>query len=318
MSAVPRGNPTQRLVRETMVAAGGYWRPLAAVARLLEELGELSELPAAGGEPPAELAGELADLWIITTALADQFLAEVAEPGSAEGSGTADASAALQEAGQVGVSAVLHEAGPVGVSAVLRAAGPIARVVNHYDGPKVPRADSPLPSLGDAIAAFHSTLGRLARASGVELGAAVREKIERIHARGDIERFGREGFDPSTAPLLDAVGGAVASGHLPRRLWAGPDLGTGSVSAEERAAAARGSLEMFAKAAPAEGIEGFLIAGPEPPALAGAGAWLGALVATLDPEGSTRALVLGGAGLRARAVSLPGEKRVHALFAAAG
>ena len=294
MSAIRRGNAMQRLVRETMIAAGGYWRPLAAVARLLEELGELSELPAVGGEAPAELGDELADLWIITTALADQFLAEVAEPGSS------------------------GETGDVDIGAALRAAGPIARVVNHYDGPKVPRADSPLPSLADAIAAFHSTLGRLARASEVELGAAVRGKIERIHARGDIERFGREGFDPSTAPLLEAVKGAVAAGQLPSRLWAGPDLGTGPVSAEDRATAARGSLEMFAKAAPAERIEGFLLAGPEPPALAGASAWLGALVAALDPDGSTHALVLGGAGLRARTVALPGEKRVHALFAAAG
>ncbi len=292
MTAGGRGGVTQRLVRETMVAAGGYWRPLAAVARLLEELGELSELLSqeVRGE---ELAGELADLWIITTALADQFLAEVAEPGDANG-----------------------KAGAVTLGAVLEAAGPIARVVNHYDGPKVPRADSPLPSLADAIATFHAALAGLARASGVELGAAVREKIERIHARGDIERFGRGGFDPSTALLLDALGGPGAAGLLPERLWAGPDLGLDAGGPWERAAAVRGPLEIFAKAARAERLEGFLVAGPEPTALAGAGAWLGSLVAALDPAGSTGALTLGGECLRAAALSLPGDERVYALFTA--
>ena len=48
----PRGGAGQQLVRATMIAAGGYWRPLAAVARLLEELAELSELP---DEPGTEL-----------------------------------------------------------------------------------------------------------------------------------------------------------------------------------------------------------------------------------------------------------------------
>ncbi len=70
-----------------MLAAGGYWRPLAAVARLLEELGELSELLFVGDEPAGGIAGELADLWIITTALADQFLDRGGRPGERFGGG---------------------------------------------------------------------------------------------------------------------------------------------------------------------------------------------------------------------------------------
>src|SRR3954447_2546569 len=122
----------QRLVRETMIAAGGYWRPLASVARLLEELGELSELLETSTEGE-DLGGELADLWIITTALADQFLSEVEEPGTGS-EATAD------------------------LGMLLAAAGPIARVVNHYDGPKVPRTGEPMPTLQGSIAGFHMSL----------------------------------------------------------------------------------------------------------------------------------------------------------------
>jgi NTP pyrophosphatase (non-canonical NTP hydrolase) len=274
MSA-PARSEAQQLVRETMLAAGGYWRPLAAVARLLEELGELSELAQTGGER-RQIAGELADLWIITTALADQFLISLPEPPSG-GESQAD------------------------LATLLGAAGPIARVVNHYDGPKVPRAGQPLPTLHGAIAGFHDALGGFAAAHGIDLAAAVREKIGQIHARGDIERFEPAGLDPSTAPVLAR---ACAAGQE-RRLWGAPDPGPGPVTAARRAELARPALRMFAKAARAEELEGFVIAGP-PSAAAERGAWLRALVAELDPHGTPERFELAGAGLRASVLETPG------------
>ncbi|HEX4435829.1 MAG TPA: hypothetical protein VH061_03445 [Solirubrobacteraceae bacterium] len=257
-----RGSESQRLVRETMIAAGGYWRPLAAVARLLEELGELAEL--LGDGPAPELGGELADLWIITTALADQFLAEVPEPGT-------DASGSI---------------GTDGARLVI-AAGPIARVVNHYDGPKVPREGVPMPSLTASIAEFHRLLAALASELGVGLGDAVRSKLAAIHRRGDIERFARDGFDPSTAPVLARLADEPSTAALAGRLWGAPELSAGD-SPREWATAISGSLEMFAKAAGPEHLEGYAIELPPGP-VTGAGtsgptaSRLGALVAALDP-----------------------------------
>ncbi len=255
---------TQRLVRETMLAAGGYWRPLAAVARLLEELGELSELLETGTEGE-ELAGELADLWIITTALADQFLAEVEEPGTG--------SEAIADLGML-----------------LAAAGPIARVVNHYDGPKVPRAGEPMPTLQGSITGFHMALLAFAGARRIDLAGAVRAKIAHIHARGDIERFAREGFDPSSAPVLGA-----RPADAPSRVWGAPEP-QGGERAAGHAARARGSMEMFAKAARAEQLQGILLALP-----AGAGdSWLDEFVAELDAGASAQRFELAGESLRAR------------------
>jgi hypothetical protein len=277
---LPRGGESQRLVRETMVAAGGYWRPLAAVARLLEELGELLEL--LGDGPATELGGELADLWIITTALADQFLAEVPEPGS-------DAS---------------DDEKPDGARLIV-AAGPIARIVNHYDGPKVPRADVPMPSLTDSIAEFHRVLSALAEVLGVNLAEAVHSKLAAIHRRGDIERFARDGFDPSTAPVLTRIAGSPSATALPARLWGAPEL-SATDSPEEWAAAISGSLEMFAKAARPERLEGYVIGLPP-----GADR-LGPLVSALDPS-STGAPAFSLAGTALLATALLAEPSPIAL-----
>jgi NTP pyrophosphatase (non-canonical NTP hydrolase) len=272
--AAARGGESQRLVRETMIAAGGYWRPLAAVARLLEELGELLELLEEG--PAAELGGELADLWIITTALADQFLAAVPEPGT--GSDEGETSGAR----------------------LVVAGGPIARVVNHYDGPKVPREGAPMPSLRGSIAEFHRVLGALAMSLGVDLGDAVRSKLVAIHQRGDIERFARDGFDPSTAPVLARLAADPSATTLPARLWGAPELSS-TDSPEEWATAISGSLEMFAKAAHAEDLEGYVI---ELPTEADS---LGTLVGALDPGASGGpAFRLAGIPLLATMVSAGG------------
>ncbi|MGO9490017.1 MAG: hypothetical protein ACLQBB_13455 [Solirubrobacteraceae bacterium] len=269
----------QQLVRATMIGAGGYWRPLAAVARLLEELGELLELLTASARSHQELASELADLWIITTALADQFLAAVAPPG------------ARPEPG-----------GEVSGRALVVAAGPIARVVNHYDGPKTPRPGAPLPSLADAIAAFHRALAELSASLGVDLDEAVRAKIAAIHRRGDMARFGAGGFDPSTADALnrysEAVERAAQTGlRAPAlwRLWGAPDWRAGTTA--RNAASIAPWLLRFAKAARAERLQGFLIAGPAFSSDEQRAAWTSALLASLaalDPR--REAAQAGGAG----------------------
>jgi NTP pyrophosphatase (non-canonical NTP hydrolase) len=236
-----RAGSTQELVRETMLRAGGYWRPLAAVARLLEELGELVELLESAEPSTVELAHELADLWIITTALADQFLGEIAEPRTE-----------LREGLEISRA----------VSGAIVAAGEIARVVNYYDGPKTPRWTSELPSLKEMVPRFHEALSAVAGTLGVDLAEAVGEKLEVIHGK-DMERFEREDSDPSTAASLTLLreSAAVAGDPvLDLRLWGAPAWR--GVSVSEATAAILPSLVSFAKAAEAESLEGYLIAGP--------------------------------------------------------
>jgi NTP pyrophosphatase (non-canonical NTP hydrolase) len=185
-----RGGPTQRRVREALMRVGGYWRPLAALARALEELGEVAELLLVPDPPGEGLAEELADLWIITTALADQFLGDVADPGS-------------RVLGAVDEQTVLNQAERDPLAELVAAAGRMARIVNYYDGPKTPRSLAGWCSLGDAVAALHERLEALAGAHRLDLAAAVEHKLDAIPSR-DERRFARAAEDPSTTPCLQA------------------------------------------------------------------------------------------------------------------
>jgi NTP pyrophosphatase (non-canonical NTP hydrolase) len=240
----------QERVRETIGRLGGYWRPLAGVARLLEELGELADEDLRASEPAQQLSAELADLWIITTALADQFLADVSEPG------------------------IAANAGQPSLTRLIAAAGHIARVANYYDGPKLPRDARQLPSLESAVAGFHRELSLYARTRGIDLNTAVHDKLSVI-AIGDSGRFAHTYNDPSTEPCIDefrALGiGPPGWDPAKARLWGA--RASSSISAEICAARLTGSLRAFARAAPRERLDGYVIRGPDAPAVDASGNW---------------------------------------------
>lgn len=240
MGAGERGGPTQRRVRATIAGVGGYWRPLAALARLMEELGEFAEtLPGSGDT--SELCSELADLWIISTALADQFLAEVEEPGSHP-------------------ALVRPSTGPL--RELISSAGAISRIINYYDGPKTPRSLDQLPLLGDAVAEFHAALEAAAAASHVDLVAAVHSKLDAIVLR-DVGRFLDVSPDPSTAPVIAAFrrldGSRFGLGPA-ARLWGGPNWSGRSVAHNVQTMAT--GLVVFTKAASRERLDAYVISGP--------------------------------------------------------
>ncbi len=262
-----RAGSTQRSVRATIARLGGYWRPLAAVARLLEELGELAESIASPRADVDELASELADLWIITTALADQFLGEVAEPGSHPSDRRAPSDL---------------------LSALVATAGQIARIVNHYDGPKTPRSLDGWPSLSDAVAAFGEALSATAHAHGVSLELAVADKLRAIAVR-DSGRFAAAGHDPSTAACLEQFRliqttpwGAQAQ---QARLWGAPPFSAQALASDVAAIAP--TLISFTRAAAHEDLEGYVLTAPPAGPAQSPDDWVRAVLRELarhDPE----------------------------------
>ena len=77
----------QRAVDASIQTLGGYWPPLAALARLFEECGELARAVnqthgpklIKPGESPASLDEELGDVLYITLALANDLGVDAAE-----------------------------------------------------------------------------------------------------------------------------------------------------------------------------------------------------------------------------------------------
>jgi hypothetical protein len=254
----------QARTRETMRHVGGYWRPLAAAARLLEELGELADELAKETTP--DLGGELADLWIITTAMADQFVCPIADP---------------------------PVRGPVVVAEVpfaelVEAGGRIARAVNYYDGPKTPRTLEGWVPLGNAVRAFHAVLSNLAASLGVDLRLEVASKLDSIPA-ADAGRFG-SAHDPSTAASLDAFAQVRSSTPCPyadqARLWGAPQWEAAGVTANVQALVP--SLTSFTTAAAHEGLDGYIVHGPNASTMERLADWLRDLLVELsaqDPAG---------------------------------
>jgi hypothetical protein len=266
--AVARGGATQQRVRDAVVQVGGYWRPLAGVARLLEELGELSEIFDASAPTADEFAAELADLWIITTVVADQFLGHVAEPGSR-----------------------LHQASPAGRSFkdLVVDAGQIARIVNYYDGPKTPRSTEGWPSLDQTVARFHDILSAIADAHDVDLAQAVDAKLDVIVAR-DSGRFAGPERDPSTAACLERFRMSEAAAPFTEpvqpRLWGAPDWSVESVGANIEAIVPQ--LVSFTRAATREQLDAYVIAGPRCRSAQSASQWLASLLSGLAARDPTR------------------------------
>jgi NTP pyrophosphatase (non-canonical NTP hydrolase) len=332
--------PTRERVRATVGQVGGYWRPLAAVVRLLEEIGELAELceiapgsdvagPSGRSTRDAEqLGSELADLWIITTALADQFLGAVAEP---------DLAGRLPEDGTDQGGGGRPAGEPLG--GVVVAAGRIARIVNYYDGPKTPRAFEGWIPLSEAVAGFHRALADVAHAHDVDLAKAVDAKLDAIPAL-DFGRFRVGEHDPSTAASLEGFRATHAASTEPAaagpgrdaagadldveraRLWGSPEWSSESFTSNVQTIVA--DLTLFTKAAPWERLDGYVISGPAFASLALLDNWLARLLAAIvardqmdahrtapadarpaaaPADGSERCLTFNGLPLRASAFS---------------
>jgi hypothetical protein len=257
-NAVPAN--LQARVHAMIQNIGGYWRPVNAVARLLEELAELGqELTTAGGDGGREeLAGEFADLWIISTCLANQFNAVLAVgTDGTDGTGNPGPAAERPADGEAG-----------GFVRLVEDAGRIARVVNYYDGPKNPRSLDGFPTLTAAIKTFHRTLRTLAISRGVDLDAAVDSKVTAAGER-DRGRFALS-YDPSTADSLRVFRSVLdrsrrrPSGDRKTRLWGAPTW-DGHVTVEHNVDQIIPFLTCFAKAAERENLDGFVIRLPDGP-----------------------------------------------------
>lgn len=263
----------QRRVHAMISAVGGYWRPYAGVLRLLEELGELSEELSRYSVASVSLDGiseEMADVWIISTATANQFNITVPEvPMSDGGSPTCEAT---------------FES----FCTLTAEAGYIARAINYYDGPKTPRVLVDWRPLRELIPSFHAELYRLARSYNVDLAVMIDKKLDRA-IRRDQGRFAQS-YDPSTADVLSAF--AVLQRQSPclfaknASLWGAPSWAP-TDSVETNATKIAPYLQSFAKASSHEGLDGFVLGVPQSAAgdgMTGLAKFFAELLAALTSE----------------------------------
>ncbi|HET9894239.1 MAG TPA: YqcI/YcgG family protein [Streptosporangiaceae bacterium] len=170
----------QLLVHQAIAKIGGYWPPLAAVARLLEEIGEFVEILEEPKMDIAAAASELADVWIISTCIANQFTVPIDVEFVRDAESDLDIGTALGQ--------------------VIQLSGRLAKVVNYYGGPKKPKNPDELLSLGVIVTRLHEALGNIANVLSIDLEDSISNSLA-LSIERDQRRFDPS-FDPSTAPCL--------------------------------------------------------------------------------------------------------------------
>ena len=261
MTAV-RLPPAQQRVDEMIEQVGGYWRPVAGVARLLEEIGELAEQTHAAPPDAEAIAEELADIWIISACLANQFNISLPE----------------QDPHPPPTREIWA------ISEIAAEAGRVARIVNYYDGPKTPRSLDNWMPLGRAISALHSAVRTFAERCSVDLDLAIEKKIS-LTSNVDSRRFAPS-FNPSTAAALEEF--SVIRKRTPcpfataARLWGAPGWNT-HWSIARNVDCLLPYLVSFTKAATSERLDGFILSVDciKPPDMAGLARWFASLLETL-------------------------------------
>lgn len=246
----------QAQVDRAIRRVGGYWRALSAVARLLEELAELAEGLDAGA-PAGGAASEVADLYVITTCLANQYCADLSREYHRLGLPVrADALRAHFAPRRTPAAEYLR---------VAAAAGTVARIVNAHEGDKRLKAGERVPSVGRAVAGVHAALFGLAAALGVDVVAEVEAVLARTLAR-DAHRFATH-FDPAAASSLERFAPVRDGVRCPfarrARLWGSPDWDP-ALPPGRNLREALPHLERFTRVSRHEGLDGFVLEIAEP------------------------------------------------------
>lgn len=228
---------------------GGYWRPLSGLARVMEELGELNELFLEEALNIEELGGELADLFIITSSVGNQYCMNANEELSQLGYATDVA--ILYE------SIVPCEDKQIGLMKLASIAGQIARILNHYDGDKKRKPLERKRRLAEEITMFHLHL--ISFSKGFDIN--IFDYVEKILAR-DIQRD-RNRFDithdPTTVPSLDRFRElAKEEGQVFIKLW-GSFQWDETKKLENNLKQNIHTFIRFAKAGSIEGLDGYVI-----------------------------------------------------------
>jgi len=230
-------------------AVGGYWRPMNGIARLLEEIGEVAEQLDSTDSDDEALVDELADVFIISTCVANQF--KVGLTGFNSPPITSTYSKDRNTSGNPLLSILQH-------------AGRLARIVNHYDGPKNPRSFDGWVTIGPVVSDLHRELFRVALTCSADLDQAIERKIAEATVR-DAGRFSRT-YDPGTAKALELFEGEVVASTpcffaQGASLWGAPNWSVARSLAGNVDELSR-YLYSFSKAARQELLDGFVVAIP--------------------------------------------------------
>jgi YqcI/YcgG family protein len=247
--------PLQQHVDDCIRQLGGYWRPLSAVARLVAGLGDLANAVGeiAQGEPQLSKCGnELADVFVISTCLANQYCIDLHKEYEKIGLNPFLDGLIKQPAPSLPVHEQLYR--------ISWFAGDIGRIVNCYEGDTAMRPESLARSIGKPIANLHSSLFGLA----ATLRLNPLEHIIRVLEDSLGQDYGQleARYDPSAAlskSHFDNIRNRVQCPYaLEARLWGSPEWNPCDTM-EDNLAHIIPSFHRFTRIADSEGLDGYIL-----------------------------------------------------------
>jgi len=239
----------QKKVDETVRKLGGYWKPLSGLARVMEELGELNELFIEENLDKEDLGGELADLFIITSSVGNQYCMNINEELIKLGYPIIE--------DELYQSVQIVEDKHVGLMKLCSIGGQIARILNHYDGDKKRKPLEKKRRLAEEITRFHLQLLSFSKLYDINLFQYVEKILERDLQR-DKYRFNIT-HDPTTESSIEhfrILMGDEGQGFT--KLW-GSFRWEETKKLEENLKNNVVTFVRFAKAALIEGLDGFVL-----------------------------------------------------------
>jgi FPC/CPF motif-containing protein YcgG len=250
-STKPAVRELQLLVDTSIRQVGGYWRPLSALARLLEELAELAELIRLQDPNTKEVASEIADLFVISTCLANQYCAHLDEEYDKLGYPI--------YIDDVGEQAEVVDRSNSSLLNLVSASGQIARILNHYEGDKRKKPGEKHHSLAHAVAKFQTVLLIFARTFQLSILPAVEHVLNRSISRDKL-RFNIS-HDPITEPSLERFKSIVNTTRCPfankAKLWGSYEWDMAK-SLEDNVINSIPTLIRFVRCAEQEELDGFV------------------------------------------------------------
>lgn len=249
----------QEYIHQSIDTIGGYWPPLSAIARMLEEIGELSYEMKNWETDSDSIKNEIADLFILTVCISNQYSAHLAS-----------------EYEKIGIEIKTPKTKPNFTRQKIKkaqeilldinmGAGMFARIINAYEGSKAPKEGEGLLTVAEASARLQQSLIELSDLFSIDILKVSRVVFDR-KSRRDRQRFDRL-YDPTLSLALKNFKNLQSKTFCvyasAARLW-GASKYNELKSFEDNMFIFLPQIIRFTKIAPSEHLDGFIIELPTP------------------------------------------------------
>ena len=250
----------QEYIHQSIDTIGGYWPPLSAVARLLEEIGELSYELKNWEADSDNIKYELADIFILSICIANQYSSHLGSEYEKLGIVIPPSQKSKATFNSKNIKLAQEILLEINMSA-----GMIARIINAYEGGKAPKQGEGLKTVSEASAILQRSLIAFANLFSINILKVSQTVFDRKSGR-DKQRFERL-YDPTLSQALKNFELLQKSTYCvyasAAKLW-GAGKYNDQKSFEDNMFIVLPQLIRFTRIAIAEYLDGFIIELPTP------------------------------------------------------